>query len=184
MQAQAGGILEGLSGASINAEEIIRLLDLRPLPVEGGHFRQSYRSGIELPPEALPPGVQGPHPLSTTIYYLLTSEPDSYSALHRLPSDEVWHFYLGDPVELLMLYPDGSSRLVELGSDLGAGHQVQLLVPAEVWQGARLVPGGELALMGTTMAPGFIDSDYEQGDPEGLAAKYSEQAERIQALTR
>lgn len=168
----------------MNAEEIIRLLDLRPLPVEGGHFRQTYRSGIELQPEALPPGVQAPHPLSTTIYYLLTGVPESFSALHRLPSDEIWHFYLGDPVELLMLYPDGSSRMVELGSDLGAGHQVQLLVPAEVWQGARLAPGGELALMGTTMVPGYLDSDYEGGDPQALAAKYPEQAERIRNLAR
>lgn len=168
----------------MNAQEIIQLLNLRPLPVEGGHFRQTYLSATELPPEALPPGFQRPHPLSTTIYYLLESDADSFSALHRLPTDEIWHFYLGHPVELLMLYPDGSSRVVELGSDLGAGQQVQLLVPAEVWQGARLVPDGEFALMGTTMAPGYIDSDYEGGERLALIERYPEQAERITQLTR
>lgn len=168
----------------MNAQQIIELLDLRPLPIEGGNFRQSHRGGLVLPPEALSPAYQDPHPISTTIYYLLTDEPDSFSALHRLPTDEIWHFYLGDPVEMLLLHPDGSAQSVELGSDLAAGQQVQFVVPAETWQGARLAPGGRFALMGTSMAPGFIDEDYEGGEREALMATYPDQAERIRELTR
>ncbi len=168
----------------MNAQQIIDLLDLRPLPQEGGYFRQSYLSTTELPPEALSPEYQHPHPLSTVIYYLLTHETDSFSALHRLPTDEVWHFYLGDPVELLLLHRDGSAQLVELGTDLAAGQQVQFVVPAEAWMGARLLPSGKFALMGTSMAPGYIDSDYEAGEREALIATYPEQAERITTLTR
>lgn len=169
---------------ALNAQQIIELLDLRPLPVEGGYFRQSYHSDAELLPEALPPEYQRPHPLSTVIYYLLTDEPDSFSALHRLPTDEVWHFYLGDPVELTLLHPDGGAQLVELGTDLAAGQQVQFVVPAETWMGARLIAGGKLALMGTSMAPGYLDSDYEGGERAALIAAYPDQAERIQQLTR
>lgn len=168
----------------MNAQQIIELLDLRPLPIEGGHFRQSHRSGLLLPPEALSPAYHQPHPISTTIYYLLTDSPDSFSALHRLPTDEVWHFYLGDPVELLLLHPDGGTQTLLLGSDLAAGQQVQGMAPAEVWQGARLLPGGAYALMGTSMAPGYIDSDYEAGERSALLGAYPDQAERIRHLTR
>lgn len=168
----------------MNAQQIIELLDLRPLPVEGGHFRQTHRGGLVLPPEALSPANQDPHPISTTIYYLLTDDPDSFSALHRLPTDEIWHFYLGDPVEMLLLHPDGSAQTVELGSDLAAGQQVQFVVPAESWQGARLTADGKFALMGTSMAPGYIDEDYEGGERETLIASYPDQAERIRELSR
>lgn len=168
----------------MNAQQIIDLLDLRPLPVEGGHFRQTHRGGLVLPPDALSAEYQQDHPISTTIYYLLTDDPDSFSALHRLPTDEVWHFYLGDPVEMLLLHPDGSAQTVTLGSDLAAGQQVQFVVPAEAWQGARLLPGGKFALMGTSMAPGYVDADYEGGEREALVAAYPDQAERIHSLTR
>jgi predicted cupin superfamily sugar epimerase len=80
--------------------------------------------------------------------------PDTFSALHRLASDEVFHFYLGDPVEMLQVWPDGSHRVVLIGTDLAAGERPQVVVPRGIWQGARLRPGGRFALLGTTVAPG------------------------------
>ena len=104
--------------------------------------------------------------------------------MHILASDEMFHFYLGDPVEMLQLFPDGRSALVALGPDLKAGQQVQLLVPAGVWQGTRLVEGGEVALLGCTVTPGFDFADYRSGSYEELAAKWPGEAERIRKLTR
>ena len=166
------------------AEALIRKLRLEVLPVEGGHFRQTYRTGETVPVAA--PGSETPalKPRSTAILYLLSADPDSFSALHALPTDEIYHFYLGDPVELLLLRPDGASEIVTLGHDVLNGQHVQFAVPAGAWQGSRLVPGGEFALLGTTMAPGYIDGDYIPGEREALAEQYPDKAELITLLTR
>jgi predicted cupin superfamily sugar epimerase len=81
--------------------------------------------------------------------------------MHRLRSDEVFHFYLGDEVEMLQLWPDGTGRRVGLGSDLAAGMLPQTVVPQGVWQGSRLVRGGRFALLGCTVSPGFDYADFE-----------------------
>jgi hypothetical protein len=104
--------------------------------------------------------------------------------MHVLSSDEVFHFYLGDPVEMLQLYPDGSSAIFILGQDLKAGQQVQLVVPAGVWQGAQLVDGGKVALLGCTVTPGFDYADYRGGCYAELADKWPTEAARIRRLTR
>ncbi|MGH7573188.1 MAG: cupin domain-containing protein, partial [Gemmatimonadota bacterium] len=104
--------------------------------------------------------------------------------LHRLPTDEVYHFYLGDPVEMLLLHPDGASETVTLGPDVLGAEKVQFVVSRGVWQGSRVAPGGNWALLGTTMAPGFEFADYEGGDREDLVARYPEAAGWIRALTR
>jgi predicted cupin superfamily sugar epimerase len=104
---------------------------------------------------------------------------DLFSAMHRLPIDEVWHFYRGDPVELLLLFPSGEARVEVLG-----GTAVQLVVPAGTWMGARVAAGGRWALCGTTMAPGFVPADYEGGDAGVLCARYPAEADRIRALCR
>jgi len=168
----------------LTADQIIELLKLQPLPVEGGHFRQTYRSDLTLPGNALPARYGRQKPLCTAIYYLLTTDPDSFSAVHRLPTDEIYHFYLGDPVEMLLLYPDGESALIRLGPDLREGQHVQFVVPAGVWQGSRLVPGGSFALMGTTMAPGYDDDDYLGGEPTELIRRYPDRTQLIRSLTR
>ncbi|HEX9675428.1 MAG TPA: cupin domain-containing protein [Anaerolineales bacterium] len=168
----------------LTADRIIQLLGLEPLPEEGGLFRQTYRSGEQIPAAALPSRYGGPRRFATAIYYLLTDAPDSFSALHRLKTDEVYHFYLGDPVEMLLLHPDGGSERPILGQDLAAGQQVQLVVPAGSWQGSRLMPGGRCALMGTTTAPGYEQDDFELGERERLLSGYPEQAELIRGLTR
>lgn len=117
----------------------------------------------------------------TTIYYLLT--PDTFSAMHRLKGDEAYHFYLGDPVEMLNLHPGGQWEVVRLGHDIAGGAQVQHVVGHGVWQGSRLVEGGKYALMGTTMAPGFSMADCEFGSRKTLAADYPGCAGLIGNLT-
>ena len=166
------------------AEEIIRHLKLEPLPVEGGWFRQTLCSPEKIPADALPTRYSGEKPFGTVIYFLLTDEPDCFSALHRLPTDETYHFYFGDPVELLLLHPGGRSEPVVLGHDLLGGQHVQVTVPHGVWQGSRLLPGGKFALMGTTMAPGFTPGDFTGGDREELIKQFPKEAGRIRALTR
>ena len=145
------------------ADDIIRRFQLQPHPVEGGYFRETYRS---------------PH--STAIYYLL--KPGHVSELHVLPSDEVYHFYLGSPLRMLQLWPDGSGREVLIGSDLAAGHVPQLVVPAGVWQGSRL-DGDGFALVGCTMAPGFDYSGYRNAPRAELNAKWPAFAAQIAELT-
>lgn len=165
----------------MTAAEIIACLGLRPLPIEGGYYRETYRAGECLAASALPSRYPGARALSTGIYYLLT--PDTFSALHRLRSDEIYHFYLGDPVELLMLLPDGRGELRRLGTDLRAGERPQLVVPAGAWQGSRLAPGGRVALLGTTVAPGFELADFEAGSRSQLLAAYLDFRSEIEALT-
>lgn len=119
---------------------------------------------------------------STSIYYLLT--PDTFSAMHKLKGDEIYHFYLGDPVEMLNLMPNGRWKTVKLGHDIANGALVQHVVPHGVWQGSRLIEGGKFALMGTTMAPGFSFKDCEFGKRKSLLSEYASCASLIQSLTR
>lgn len=168
----------------LTPQQIIDHLGLEPLHEEGGLFIQSYCSPETISREHLPERYQGDKPFGTAIYYLLTAETNSFSALHKLPTDEMYHFYLGDPVELLQLHPDGTSRLVILGQDLLAGQKLQHLVPHGVWQGSHLIPGGYFALLGTTMAPGYTPEDYVGGNVENLITQYPDQAELIRQLTR
>lgn len=168
----------------VNSKEVVEYLGLVPLPVEGGLIRQTYLADDKVSQACLPGRYGSDKPFSTAIYYLLTADPDSFSALHRLPTDEVYHFYLGDPVEMLMLFPDGCSERVILGQNILDGQKVQHIIPKDVWQGSRLAAGGRFALMGTTMAPGFTEPDYVGGRADELCARYPEQAELIRKLTR
>ncbi len=160
----------------MTADQIKSLLHLEPHPVEGGWFRRTYTSAgsVELP--------RGMRAQGTAIYYLL--ETGTFSEMHVLASDEIFHFYLGDPVEMLQLHLDGRSAVFTLGPDLAAGQHVQLVVPAGVWQGTRLVDGGKVALLGCTVTPGFDFADYVSGSYAELAAKWPAEAERIRKLTR
>ena len=164
----------------MNAAEVISLLQLEPHPVEGGFFRETYRSK-EILPHAVLPYNPGARSFATAIYYLLT--PTAISAMHRLPTDEIFHFYLGDPVEMLQLWPDGSSRKLILGNQLLDEQLPQTVVPGGVWQGSILRPGGKFALLGATMAPGFDYEDYVSGSRDGLTSIWPEHAETIRKLT-
>ncbi|MFF5726796.1 cupin domain-containing protein [[Kitasatospora] papulosa] len=155
-------------------EGLTALYGLRPMPLEGGLFTRTW---------AGPPRPDG-RPTGSSIIVLLSSADNQFSAMHRLPTDEVWHFYLGDPVELVLLEPDGGSRVVVLGSDVLGGQHVQYTVTAGTWMGGRVVSEGEWALFGCTMAPGFSSEDYEGGDAQQLSARYPEAAGLIEALCR
>ena len=159
----------------MTAEDAIRRLRLQPHPVEGGFFRETYRAGSTIPAHG------GTRNVSTAIYYLL--KPGHVSELHVLPGDEVFHFYLGSAVKMLQLWPDGTGREVMLGSDLAAGHQPQVVVPAGVWQGTRLVADSGFGLLGCTVAPGFDYADYRSASSPELTAKWPAFADEIARLT-
>jgi len=160
----------------MTASELKTLLQLQPHPIEGGFFRRTYTSAV---PVDLP---RGQRPSGSAIYYLL--EPGTFSEMHVLDSDEMFHFYLGDPVEMLQLHPDGHSVLFTLGPNLAAGQHMQLAVPAGVWQGTRLIGDGQVALLGCTVTPGFDFADYRNASYAELAEKWPVAAEKIRQLTR
>lgn len=158
------------------AAALIARLRLEPLPNEGGFFRQTW-----LAPETLPDG----QPLGAAIYFLMT-ETD-FSALHRLQIAEIWHFYAGDAVEHLQLDPaSGGGTTTLLGNDLFQGQLPQLVVPASLWQGARLASGRQRgwALFGTTTTPGWTDATFELGQRDALARQFPQHRTIIDALTR
>lgn len=165
-------------------EYLMERFHLQELPVEGGVYYRGYLSAESIPAGKLPERYKNDHPFGTGIYYLLVDDPNSFSAMHVLPTDEIYHFYLGDPVEMLLLYPDGSTHVQILGQDLRHGQEVQWLAPAGVWQGSHLKPGGSYALLGTTMAPGYIDEDFTLGKRADLTRAYPERADLIKTLTR
>ncbi|RXS80959.1 cupin domain-containing protein [Streptomyces sp. TM32] len=162
-------------------EALIDFYGLAPLPREGGRYRRTWE-GPERP-DGRPEG--------SAIVMLLTAEPGDFSALHRLPTDEIWHFYRGDPLTLFLL-PEGSAgsgagggaRTVVLGPDVLGGQHVQFTVPAGTWMAAEVADGGAWTLFGCTMAPGFTVEDYEHGDAAVLAARFPQEAARITALSR
>ncbi|MDG3004807.1 cupin domain-containing protein [Paludisphaera mucosa] len=166
------------------AQELIDALKLQPHPIEGGFFRETYRSAGTVPDADLPPGYRGRgvRSLGTSIYYLLTSE--TFSEMHRLPTEEVFHVYLGGPARMLQIDPDGTHREILLGSDVLAGQSPQVVVPPDVWQGTLLEPGVDFILVGATMAPGFDYADYEQGKRADLVARFPRSAEMLRRLTR
>lgn len=164
------------------ARDAIRILRLTPHPKEGGHFAETHRSILRLGKGELPRGrYRGKRSLTTAIYYLLM--PGSFSPMHRLPGDEVFHSYDGNSVEMLLLGPGRGGKVVKLGRALRRGERPQVIVPGGAWQGARLAPGGRYALLGTTMAPGFDYRDYQEGDRASLLRRYPRFERWIRALT-
>ncbi|MBU5626233.1 cupin domain-containing protein [Oscillibacter sp. MSJ-2] len=155
----------------LNAEEIVKSLNLEPLEQEGGMYRVTYTCEKTVDGE----------PIGGAIYYFLTER--SFSHFHKLTGDEVYHFYLGDPVELVELLPDGKQRVIQLGTDLEKGQTPQHLVRAGSWQGSHLLPGGKFALLGTTMSPGFTPGCYEHGVKERLMREYPAAKVWIERLT-
>ena len=154
---------------------------MKPLPDEGGYYVETYRAKEKIAETALPAEYTGQRNLSTAILYLLT--PDTFSALHRLKSDEIFHFYLGDSVTMLQLHPDGSSEVITLGRDILNGRRIQVTVPQGTWQGCFLNEGGSFALMGTTISPGFEFEDFELAQREELLKQYPNQSNFILKLT-
>lgn len=167
----------------MTAEDIKKILSLTPHPREGGWYVRTYECAEAVEPVAFHDArYSGPRPLGTAIYYLL--ERDSFSEMHRLKSDELFHFYLGDPVEMLQLPEGEPGRVVRLGPNIEQVERPQVFVPRGVWQGSRLVPGGTFALLGCTVSPGFDFDDYETGDRVELSLRWPRHRALIHDLTR
>jgi predicted cupin superfamily sugar epimerase len=167
----------------MTAEDVKKLLGLKPHPREGGWYVRTYEAAELVGAEAFADGrYAGERRTGTAIYYLL--EPETFSEMHRLKSDEVFHFYAGDAVVMLQLKEDGEGEMVVIGNDLLQGQRPQVVVERGVWQGSRLVEGGRWALLGCTVSPGFEFEDYETGLREQLCVGWPEFVEEIAALTR
>ncbi|HZQ07192.1 MAG TPA: cupin domain-containing protein [Anaerolineae bacterium] len=183
----------------ITPEFLIEHFQLEPLTIEGGMYRLHYRSDEHIHPDVLPERYTQAKATGNAIVYLhLASghalgtssvgrdhlqQPHTCSMMHRLRTDEIYHFYNGDPVTLLLLYPDGHSETHVLGQDYVHGHVPFFVVPRHVWQGSFLNDGGKWALLGCTLAPAYDDEDFELGVRELLCAQYPEAAELIRRLT-
>ena len=151
-------------------QALIEHYKFQPLPVEGTLFTSTYRSA-----ESLPNGK----PYGTGMIGMYCHAPRSISCFHKLSLDEMWHFYGGDPLRLILLYPDGSSRDVILGGEPLKGHLVQFVIPAGVWQAGHCVEGGRFSLFGCTLAPGFTDDIFTGGTQAELLKLYPDRQKDI-----
>ena len=154
-------------------------LDSHP---EGGYFRQTYKAELRLPKSALPAGFTGARAASTAIYFLL--EAKTFSAFHRLRSDELWHFYAGAPLLVHVIDPEGKYSTILLGSDPEPGQGLQAVVRAGCWFASHVADWKSFALVGCTVAPGFDFDDFEMGKREELVARYPQHRELLERLTR
>jgi len=154
-------------------KSIIEHYNLQPLPIEGTLFVRTYCSTQE---------YESGRPVGTAMIGLYCAEPLSLSLFHKLKHDEVWHFYGGDPLRLILLYPDGSSKDVIMGGNPLKGQLVQFVIPAGVWQAGHMIEGGRYSLYGCSVAPGFIDDIFEGGTREILLPMYPDRAEDINRL--
>jgi predicted cupin superfamily sugar epimerase len=168
-----------------SAQAYIEALQLSPHP-EGGFYKETYRSECTVQPQpatSLNSSQLAPvRSASTGIYFLL--ERGNFSAFHRIASDEMWHFYAGDALEVLELLETGELVTTHLGPDLAQGETFQHVVKANTWFASRVAPGGAYALVGCTVAPGFDFSDFQLADRVHLSSQFPKHTEVIAVLTR
>lgn len=161
----------------MNANYYIKTLELLPHP-EGGYYKETYRSSSEQDFE----GFKGKRNISTGIYFLI--EKNNFSAFHKIKSDEMWHFYGGDALEVIEITPAGELIITEIGSALNNGQHLQYVVPAGNWFGSRVKKGGQFSLVGCTVSPGFDFTDFEMADRKGLSDRFPQHHQIISELTR
>lgn len=161
----------------MNVNDYIKNLQLLPHP-EGGYYKETYRSEATTNFE----GFNGKRNYSTGIYFLI--EKANFSALHRIKSDEMWHFYAGDALEVIELTPEGKLIITQVGSNLQNEEVFQYTVKAGHWFGSRVKKGGEFSLVGCTVAPGFDFADFEMADRKILTKLFPEHQKIITELTR
>jgi predicted cupin superfamily sugar epimerase len=165
----------------LSHQQLIQQYNLLPHP-EGGWYKQTYKSAEYISAAALPERFGGDRPFSTAIYFLL--EKGNYSAFHRIKSDECWHFYRGDPLEIIVLQPNGELAVTTLGHDITKGHLFQYVVPAGCWFASRPAPGSQYCFVGCTVAPGFDFADFEMANGEQLASEFPQHNNLIRELCR
>ena len=161
--------------------ELIAALKLHPHP-EGGWYRETYRATENVPRSGLPERFDGPRSHATAIYFLLSSA--TFSALHRIKSDEQWHFYTGSSLTVHVIHPDGRYEPLKLGSNLAQGETFQTVVPHGCWFGATVDAPDSFALVGCTVAPGFDFADFEMAECESVGKQFPQHAALIRRLTR
>lgn len=162
-------------------KDIVKKLDLQPHP-EGGYYKETYRSEDIIRDTILGNEFNGSRNLCTGIYYLL--ESDDFSALHKINQDEMWHFYLGEAIELTMISEAGELSMVTIGNNVSNGEVLQFVVPKRNWFGARLLKANSFALVGCTVSPGFDFNDFKLGEREELLNKFPQHEDIIESLTR
>lgn len=161
------------------AEQIIDWLQLQS-PTTCGYVSEPYRSQWQVPASALPAGYEGDRSLGNVFYFLVT--PETRVRLHRIRSDQMYHHYLGDPLEVLLLYADGRSEVKLVGGDLSAGMRPQLYIPGGTFHAARVANGGDYSLLGTSVWLRAEPADVEMGNVADLAARYSAARNQIAAF--
>jgi len=149
--------------------------------IEGGSYCRTYSSDLVFPQQQLPSGFHGARPASTAIYFLL--EKGQFSAMHRIASDELWHFYYGDPLLVYEINTEGALKTHRLGNHPENGEQFQCLVKAGSWFGSKTKDGGNYALVGCTVAPGFDFDDFELAERNALLQLYPQHRDIIEMLT-
>lgn len=165
------------------AAKLIERLQMQKIPEEGAWFALTYRSDDVLPANSIERYKAVPHVAGSAIHGLVTR--DDFSAMHVLQTDEIWHYYAGSPLELLLLHPDGRGEVVVLGPDVLMGQRPQVVVPRGVWQGAQpLGDGDAYTLFGCTLAPGFEYGDFAIGYRDELQKSYPAFKAQIASLTR
>lgn len=158
----------------LTTRQVIEHFKMKILPVESTYFVKTYRSKT-----SRPDGTAD----GSAIIALYSEEPRSCSLFHRLKYEEVWHFYAGDPIRLVLLYPDKTSKEIILGNDFSKGHLVQFTVPANVWQAGEIVKGGQWGLFGCTMSPGFTGEIFEGGHYSDLIQNFPDREVDIKKLS-
>jgi hypothetical protein len=154
----------------------IRVLNLAPHP-EGGHYRRTFAS----PHASAVPGLTGKRLFSSAIFFLLQSHEKD--RLHRLKSDEMWHFYDGSPLTLHLIQPSGEYVALHLGLDPELGQRPQVLVSAGAWFGATVDQPDSFTLAGCTVTPGFDFTDFDLADRADLIRQFPAHAGLIEKLT-
>ncbi len=164
----------------ITVEELIAKYQLIPHP-EGGYFRETYRSEGVISQQVLPEKFKGDRNYCTGIYFLLPQ--GKKSCLHRIQSDEMWHFYLGGSMTLILMHEDYGVQKMILGSNILAGEQVQFVVPAGWWFGGYPNTESSYSFVGCTVAPGFDFADFELANRDELLQKFPGSTDIILTLT-
>lgn len=161
----------------MNVNDYIHHLNLLPHP-EGGYYKETYRSEATTNFE----GFDGKRNYCTGIYFLI--EKNNFSALHRIKSDEMWHFYAGDALEVIEITPEGKLIRTSVGANLKNGEVFQYTVKAGHWFGSRVKHGGQFSLVGCTVAPGFDFNDFEMAERNSIIALFPNHRDIIMELTR
>lgn len=161
--------------------ELVNHLQLLPHP-EGGFYKETYRCDETISRKALPQRFTGDRNMATAIYFLI--EKDNFSALHKIKSDETWHFYSGDALEVIEITNEGLLTSTSVGNNLKAGETFQYTVKAGTWFGSRVKQGGHFSLVGCTVAPGFDFADFEMAERDALIKKFPQHKTMIEEMTR